>query len=420
MGKKLFRKEALETIGQRLQGDVLLLPKMSHSIVILGLLIWIMAVVIWLTTSSYARKERVYGWLEPTAGVVELYPNIADRNIGLVRQVFVREGDIVREGQPLVSISEGRSLPSGKNLENQMLDEHALQRKIINQKIARNQQIFEETKQKVKDRLYFIEEQLVIAKKKISLAEERYEILVKKKNRVQKLSDAGNASFSSLEDSISDELEMLSETQVIKSEINDLLLSKRELDIELQLIQKNHKNDLDNFALELSGIRLAEVRLQGEREYVVRATRTGKVSALEVNVGSRPQQNVPLLSIIPLDGNLVAHLLVPVRSIAFVEPGQTVFFYYDAFPYQQFGVYEGEILNITSSVILPTHLIDTPVTSSMPVYLVTASISKSEIQAYGRDLPLKSGMTLSADIKLAERTLGQWFIEPILRFKGQL
>lgn len=42
--------------ANRLHGDVLLLPRLSHTLLIGMLFLWLVAVVIWLLTSTYARK----------------------------------------------------------------------------------------------------------------------------------------------------------------------------------------------------------------------------------------------------------------------------------------------------------------------------------------------------------------------------
>ena len=97
----LFRTQVIEQKTDRLHGDVLLLPRISHSILIVFLLVWLVAVGIWLATSSYARKETVIGWLEPSAGVVRLYPEAS----GQIKQILVKEGDKVSAGTVLAKLN---------------------------------------------------------------------------------------------------------------------------------------------------------------------------------------------------------------------------------------------------------------------------------------------------------------------------
>lgn len=96
----LFREQVIEQKADRLHGDVLLLPRTRHSVLIAFLLAWLLAAAAWLVTSTYARKETVSGWVEPPAGVVRLYPKAS----GQIKQILVQEGDSVQEGQPLIVI----------------------------------------------------------------------------------------------------------------------------------------------------------------------------------------------------------------------------------------------------------------------------------------------------------------------------
>lgn len=93
---------------------------------------------------------------------------------------------------------------------------------------------------------------------------------------------------------------------------------------------------------------------------------------------------------------------------------------YDAFPYQKFGLYEGVVEGVAKTPLLPGELLNTPVHLQEPVYRVTARLSEQGVRAYGQAIPLKSGMTLTADVELAERRLWQWLLEPIFSLKGRL
>src|SRR5690606_17260318 len=123
--ENLFRAQVVEQQVDRLHGDVLLLPRISHSVIIALLLTWVLAVAVWLVTGTYERKETVLGWLESPAGVVRLYPETA----GQVRQVLVKEGDEVQADQPLMIINGDRTLADGGNLEGRLLEEFESQRR---------------------------------------------------------------------------------------------------------------------------------------------------------------------------------------------------------------------------------------------------------------------------------------------------
>ena len=58
---KLFREQVMGQQTDRLYGEILLLPRLSLVIILALLALWVLAVIIWLASSSYARKETVLG-----------------------------------------------------------------------------------------------------------------------------------------------------------------------------------------------------------------------------------------------------------------------------------------------------------------------------------------------------------------------
>ena len=53
------------------------------------------------------------------------------------------------------------------------------------------------------------------------------------------------------------------------------------------------------------------------------------------------------------------------------------------------------------------------------MYRVTARLDSAAVQAFGQQIALKSGMTLSADIRLSQRSLLQWLLEPLYSLRGR-
>jgi membrane fusion protein len=127
----------------------------------------------------------------------------------------------------------------------------------------------------------------------------------------------------------------------------------------------------------------------------------------------------PILTIVPEDSSLYAVLLVPTRAFGFIRPGQETRMRYDAFPYQRFGLYKGEVTQYSTSVLLPNE-VSTPVPVNEPVYQVHVRLDSQAVKAYGAEVPLQSGMLLSADIVLEQRSLLNWLFEPILSLRGRL
>mgnify|MGYP006198678367 CR=1 FL=1 len=128
---------------------------------------------------------------------------------------------------------------------------------------------------------------------------------------------------------------------------------------------------------------------------------------------------LPLLTIMPEQAELLAVLLVPTRAYGFVQPGQQARLRFDAFPYQRFGSYQGQVIKTAQAIVLPNE-VDMPVAVQEPVYRVEVQLESQQIRAFNNNVPLQSGMLLSADIVLEQRSLMAWLFEPILSLKGRL
>jgi membrane fusion protein len=157
--------------------------------------------------------------------------------------------------------------------------------------------------------------------------------------------------------------------------------------------------------------RIAEIN--GRRAYVIRAPAAGRVATVQARIGQFADPRRPQMEIIPSDSVLQAALFVPTRGIGFVQPGQKVRILYEAFPYQQFGTYDGRV-NEISQTILTRSDASGPIELKEPAYRVTVALDRPDIDAYGKRIPLQADMLLRADIILEKRSVMRWFIDPLL------
>lgn len=182
-------------------------------------------------------------------------------------------------------------------------------------------------------------------------------------------------------------------------------------------IQANERTVHEN---QLSDINQQLLTLNRDRQRILYATQNGVVSSLQASAGLMVDQNRPLLSLLPENSPIEARLLVPVRAAGFIANGQQLAIRYDAFPYQKFGLQEGQITSISETILLPGEWANAPLTVSEPAYLVTARVNSDAIIAYGNPVMLKAGMTFSADVALSQRSLLEWILEPLLSVTKRL
>src|SRR5690554_194058 len=330
----LFRQEAIEHQRHRLHGDVLLLPKFSHTLITGILLCWLAAIAIWLATSAYARKETAFGWLEPPSGVIRIYPE----DKGIIKSILVKEGEFVSENQPLIIINGDRILASGDNLETRLLDEYETQRKLLNEQLIRTKSIFDNRIQDARQRLTAAESELQMIIQQNSILNLRYDLIKNQVERQTLLREQGHISLFEFDNALTQELTIKSDIQGLnRAEIAQKNLIAQ-LQTELGALPDEHENQVDQLRERLSNIAQQIAQLNGQRSHIIKAPKTGTVNNLQAIEGQLSQlgSNIPLMTIIPSESNLTAQLLVPVRAAGFVEPSQAINIRYDAFPYQKF------------------------------------------------------------------------------------
>lgn len=414
----LFRTQVVEQKADRLHGDVLLLPRVRHSVLIGLLLIWLLAMAYWLATGTYARKETVTGWLESPAGVVRLYPETS----GQIKKILVKEGEKVQASQPLIIINGDKTLLDGDKLEGRLLEEFESQRRILAEQIERAGETQQQREDSLRRQAKSIEHNQGLMAEQLSTLDARHTLIKKQLKRYSTKVEKGYISRREYDNVLSQELSVRSDRQGLLVEIGNQREALSQLQTDLLLLPQDAANKLDQLQSSLSELAQKIAQLQGQRAHIITATRAGVVNNLQAREGQfvSPTNSIPLLTLADSVAPLIAHLLVPVRAAGFIAPGQHLDIRYDAFPYQKFGLYQGEIKGVAKTPLLPGELLNTPITLQEPVYRVEAQLYEQGVSAYGQNIYLRSGMTLTADVELAERHLWQWLLEPVYSLRGRL
>ncbi|AIE75885.1 MULTISPECIES: HlyD family efflux transporter periplasmic adaptor subunit [unclassified Synechocystis] len=118
-----------------------------------------------------------------------------------------------------------------------------------------------------------------------------------------------------------------------------------------------------------------------------------------------PNQTEPLMKIIPTD-NLIAEVDVTNKDIGFVRTGMPVDVRIDSFPYSEFGGVNGEVEYVGSDALPPDQ------TYQFYRFPVRVKLDSQELVSQGREIPLQSGMSVTANIRVREkRTVMSIFTE---------
>jgi membrane fusion protein len=163
------------------------------------------------------------------------------------------------------------------------------------------------------------------------------------------------------------------------------------------------------------------VGAEAARTVVVTAPQDGVVTAIAAERGQTVGLQ-PLATLLPRDSPLEAHLFAPSRAVGFVEPGQKVRVRYAAYPFQKFGQYDGEVVQVSRTALAPAEL---PPQLALPahaeaLYRITVRLALPHVMAYGRAQSLTAGMQLEADVMQERRRLIEWVFEPLIALGRKL
>lgn len=412
----LFREQAINQQLQRLHGEVVVLPGISHSLITLVLVVVIAAIGTLLVFGSFARTETVSGWLEPTSGIARVY----GERTGIVKSMFVAPGSSVKKGDILLSVNGDQYLNDGRSLDAALLTELKDEYKRVQNRIDRL------SKAQPLERAKRLSEQ-ESAKQDIALIQSQLQALGRQKALVEKqlvdtrrLAESGYATQTQVDSWLSQQSQLDSELAALERTQAQQQNRVEQIEMDLKLLPGREQDELDLLASRKTELGQQILQMEGARGYTLTAPISGRVASLQVQAGQPVPTTKPILAIIPAEAEFEAKALLPITASGFVEPGQEVQLRYDAFPYQKFGSYKGVVSEVSKTLLLPEEMVNAPVNPAFPTYLATVRLERQTALAYGEDVTLTPGMTFQADIELEERSLLEWLLEPLFSLKGRL
>ncbi|MEW6995953.1 HlyD family efflux transporter periplasmic adaptor subunit [Colwelliaceae bacterium MEBiC 14330] len=409
----LFREEAIKHQGQKLDGEVTIATHMSFNVIIVLVVMIVFIGLTYLFLGEYHRKEVVSGYLRPTTGLSKVYPVAA----GIIDQIYVKEGQMVEKGQILARIRMERHLSSGEDVNNSIIKELIFKKNLISSNITNQNKLFEVNKSKTSSQIESTKAQLLQAKNQQALLVERLQLSKSKLDDTQSLIENGFASEREYQDQQDRYLTMKQQVEDIQAKVLSQKEQLSQLYFQERQLPMQHAEQISLLKSQLADINQQVSQTDAQRGLDVRSNRAGKITNLLVKPGMMTQSTRPLMTILPEGATLEAVLFVPTRAYGFVRSGQETRIRYQAFPYQRFGIYSGEIVEVSQSVVLPNET-SLPVVFQEPVYKVVVKLERQGAAAYGATVPLQSGMLLEADIMVDKRTLFEWLFEPIYSIKG--
>ena len=394
-----------------------------------GLLYFIMLIVgivlPWAMLSKVDETGSARGKLEPQGQVFAVDAPVS----GTVDEVFVSEGELVDSQQPLLSLE---SEPVENELEQIQTQLEGQKQELAQLKLLKNQLVLTVNTQKQQNTAQLFEKQAQLdrAKQEVEHSQTALNLAAKAneeaQREVQRFIEAKNEGIVSeiqvveqqdearererlLEQANSDRqqaqlraIEQQKSYQSLTHSGNIAVLRGQEQlkEIEQQIVSLNAQ-------IKSNQSKLAGLNYQLEQR-VVKSPVDGSIFQLPAQErGTVIEPGGLVAEIAPHESPLVLKAqMIPTESGS-LERGMPVKMKFDAYPFQDYGVVEGELVSISPT----TKLVDTP-QGKAESYELEVKLDRDYIQAKNKRVDLRAGQTATAEVIVRQRRLIDFVLDP--------
>ncbi|HEL8466997.1 TPA: HlyD family type I secretion periplasmic adaptor subunit [Legionella pneumophila] len=361
----------------------------THIILWTSLLFFVVA-IIW---ANYAILDEV------TTGQGKVIPSsevqvIQNLEGGIIKNIFVKEGQIVKKDQILMQIDNTRFMASYAEAEKKI---DALEIEVIrlNAQISKTKPVFPEKFTKSYPRL--VQDQLSLYEsrmRELNQLETALELAQKELNLTRPLLKGGSVSgveVIRLERTVS---EIKGNIEKFKSEELDKLNKAR---TELFALIEANKADKDRLT-----------------RTTVRSPVYGIVKQIKMKtIGGVVQPGSDLLEIVPLDDTLLIEAKIRPSDIGFIHPGQKAMVKITAYDFSIYGGLDGVVEHISADTIVDEETDK----KEESYYIVKVRTEKNYLGTAKNPLPIIPGMQATVDILTGQKSVLQYLLKPILKAK---
>jgi len=416
MPRQLFRQEAIDAQREKFLGEATIarpVPFWVFTLLAAGIAVLLIAVALW---GQYTRRERVEGYVALDTGAARVL--IPDS--GRITDLMVKEGDEVKAGDAMATVSLDRSTGSGASTNEAVAAEMQSRRAILEKEQNQWRELGAQQVEQLRRRIRDLETELTQIDREMKLQEVRIKSAKDQLERYHGL--AGEKQF------VSEALVKQKRDEVTDQEIKlqNLVRQRGQVDrdlaaarLEQPSIELRSRTQVEQVARQISELQEGLTQVEARRESMIRAPMAGVVTNIAVNRGQSIAADSTFATVMPKGSGMHVELLVPTRAVGFVHRGQEVVLRYEAFPYERFGQYRGVVTDVSRSVWTQGEHVG-PLSAKEPVYRLDVKLDHQNVSAMGQDYALRPGMLVSADLLLERRTLLEWVFEPLLKLKDRI
>ena len=383
-------------IRKYIKSDIVKAKELEPALPRASLFIWIICIGL--------LSLLIWAWLfkleEVSTGIGKVIPSSKEQVVqslegGILTKLYVHEGQIVQEGQVLAQLDPTRFASNVGESASLLLASQATAARLraeVNgtslkfpSEVLKERDLVEEETALYHSRRSNLEESLSGLQQALILVEQELQM-------TEPLVAKGAASEVEV-------LRLKRQATDLRNQMNDVRnqylvkareeLAKANTDIETQLQVVKGKSDSLNRTLFKSPVR-------------------GIIKEIDVmTIGGVISQNGKLMTIVPLDEQLLVEARISPRDIAFIHPGQDALVKITAYDYSIYGGLKGKV-----SIISPDTLRDEVKQDQFYYRVYIRTDSGKLMNKAGKQFSITPGMVATVDIKTGEKTILDYLIKP--------
>lgn len=403
-----FRPEAQRHAHRRIDGEVILAIEPSASLLGAIAIGVVLLAVLLAGMSQYAHTVKIDGWIVPSNGLIRL---TAPRG-GVVESVQVAEGQFVRAGSPIATVSLSRGLDGGDELV--LLRRSQAAAAAANDERARaNLDAIQIEDTRLRRRRALLDTELGQARNRELLQRDQVKLASEDLERYEAAAASGfipKRQVTALRASLNSARQQLASDRAAISEIESNIA---EIDAQIRAVPSREQAARAEAAGQRAQQEQLLTRTEVEGRYVIKATHDGRVAALAVTAGQSIGADALVAVVTPSGAPLEAELFAPSQSAGLLRPGQRVRLEYNAFSHERFGSGAGRVLAVSKSALAPTDVPMPGLGLQEPVFRIRVTIERPAVTAQGRKVPLEPGNKLTGQVEVERRSVLDWIIAPL-------
>ncbi len=394
--------------------------------------------VIWASLSQVEQITRGSGQVVPSQEIQV----VQSLEGGILRELLVREGELVEKGEVLLRISDVQFSSEERGTEARALRLRAKKARLTAEangedysvpddiresapRIAENERaLFASRQKELASAVSILNDKITASKAQLSELETQRVRMIESRRLLKEELDITKQMVAKRAVPKLEEIRLQREYNDISGQIDAIEDQRGVLEAELASSEKERDSQLDKFKSQALGelndvsaeISALEENLKSIGDRVdraeVRAPVDGIVNNLAITtIGGVVEPAMPLVEIVPIDDELKIVAKVAPSEIAFIHPGQEVKVKVTAYDPQIYGSLPGTLERIGANSVTDRE--------GNIFFEVDIRTEKNYLGSADRPLPITPGMVADIEVITGKRTILEYLLKPLLRARDR-